>query len=419
VNQIVPFADLPFADLIVDAVYEGGGAGNSGDDPISKLLRCGNQGGFRKVGSPAKLVVLYSSLEDRDWPDGLDTATGLFVYYGDNKQPGKELHGTPQRGNELLRAVYADIHASPPQRGDVPPFFIFTKHPTTRSRRSVQFRGLAAPGGTGIAPTEDLLALWKSTGGQRFQNYRAVFTVLNAQNISRSWIEDLRRGRLLSTNCPEAWRQWVKSGTYAAVQAEPTRDHRTVDEQLPKGPLEAEIVAAIYTYFRAHPTQFEFCAARLAGMMDPNIVIDEVTRAVVDGGRDAVGRYRVGPRSDPVEMEFALEAKCYSPGVGGLKCNPVGVRETSRLISRLRHRQFGILVTTSVVGKQAYEEIRQDRHPVVVLCGRDIAQLLIAKGKNTVELVREWLVSEFPLPQEAVEGEEEDALSTQTGAHTA
>jgi hypothetical protein len=33
-----------------------------------------------------------------------------------------------------------------------------------------------------------------------------------------------------------------------------------------------------------------------------------------------------------------------------------GVREMSRLISRLRHRQFGVLVTTSYVDNQAYRE---------------------------------------------------------------
>ena len=38
----------------------------------------------------------------------------------------------------------------------------------------------------------------------------------------------------------------------------------------------------------------------------------------------------------------------------------VGYRDTSRLISRLRHRQFGILITTSYVNKYAYEEIVED-----------------------------------------------------------
>ena len=97
-------------------------------------------------------------------------------------------------------------------------------------------------------------------------------------------------------------------------------------------------------------------------------------------------------------MEFALEAKCYRPSIKGLACDSVGVKETSRLIRRLRHRQFGILVTTSVVGEQAYKEIRKDRHPVVILCGRDIAQLLIEKGLNSTERVRQWLENEFALP---------------------
>jgi hypothetical protein len=32
------------------------------------------------------------------------------------------------------------------------------------------------------------------------------------------------------------------------------------------------------------------------------------------GGWDAIGDYLIGPPSDPVAVEFALEAKCYGPG---------------------------------------------------------------------------------------------------------
>ena len=47
----VSFSDLVNSDLYIDAIYEGGNAGNAGDDPISKLLLgTGNQGGFRLVG---------------------------------------------------------------------------------------------------------------------------------------------------------------------------------------------------------------------------------------------------------------------------------------------------------------------------------------------------------------------------------
>jgi hypothetical protein len=35
-----------------------------------------------------KLVVLYSSMNDPDWPDFLDLTPGTFTYFGDNKRPG-------------------------------------------------------------------------------------------------------------------------------------------------------------------------------------------------------------------------------------------------------------------------------------------------------------------------------------------
>jgi hypothetical protein len=98
----------------------------------------------------------------------------------------------------------------------------------------------------------------------------------------------------------------------------------------------------------------------------------------------------VAPLTDRISLDFALEAKCFAPE------NAVGVKELSRLISRLRHRQFGILVTTSFLGHQAYQELRSDGHPVVVIAGADIAAILVKAGLGTPEAVREWLIAEFP-----------------------
>ncbi|MGV9170438.1 MAG: hypothetical protein ACOC38_10925 [Promethearchaeia archaeon] len=38
------FDELEDADLVIDASYEGGTKGNFSDDPLAKLLPCGNQG---------------------------------------------------------------------------------------------------------------------------------------------------------------------------------------------------------------------------------------------------------------------------------------------------------------------------------------------------------------------------------------
>ena len=109
----------------------------------------------------------------------------------------------------------------------------------------------------------------------------------------------------------------------------------------------------IIDYF-PDPYDFEQCACKIAQIMDSNIIQITPTRRVRDGGRDANGKYRVGNLSNGIELEFALEAKRYKVD------DSVGVKETSRLISRIKNRQFGIIVTTSYVGDQAYKEIIEE-----------------------------------------------------------
>jgi AspBHI-like restriction endonuclease len=93
--KAIPLESLSGADLIVDAVYQGGRKGNAGDDPLPKLMRVDSQGGFRyrgKIKGKLELLVLTTSMNDPDWPDALDPETGIFTYFGDNKKPGRDLH---------------------------------------------------------------------------------------------------------------------------------------------------------------------------------------------------------------------------------------------------------------------------------------------------------------------------------------
>lgn len=144
----------------------------------------------------------------------------------------------------------------------------------------------------------------------------------------------------------------------------------------------------IYGYFD-DPYAFEACAARLWAMLTPGTDYD-ITRRMRDGGRDAIGQLRIGPLADAIKLDFALEAKRYALRTG------VGVEEMSRLISRLRHRQFGVLVTTSYVTPQVYQEIRADEHPVVVVAARDIVAILRRHDLGTLDQLRTWLEVEFP-----------------------
>ena len=396
--RIVAYGKLPKADLIVDAVYEGGPGGRLSGEALSKLLPgVGNLGGFRASGQgdDKKFVVLFTSGEDKDWPDSLDLSTGQFVYYGDNKKPGYDLHATQRGGNRILRHVFDLLHSEPQERNRIPPFLVFEKYRTNVSARSFQYKGLAVPGFAGLPATSDLVAVWKNSNGQRFQNYRAVFTILDAPQVSRGWIDDLQEGKFRSAHAPIAWREWVKNGSYRALTAVSTTVIRNQEAQLPDTPVKAAILKTVWEHFRDTPRAFEAFAARLFQMHDQRTLIDEITRAAADGGRDAVGRYLLGISDDPVYAEFSLEAKCYRPPLPGQRRNSVGVKEVSRLISRIRHRQFGVLVTTSVIGRLAYEEVRKDGHPIVFLSGKDIADILTANGFNTPVLVKAMLENEF------------------------
>jgi hypothetical protein len=266
-TRVVPHKELSTSDLVVDAVYEGG-AGLPGE-PLSKVMPgVGNLGGFRAAGKgkDKKFVVLYTSGEDKDWPDALDLSTGQFVYYGDNKTPGHELHDTQPGGNAILRRVFDLLAAS--QRSLVPPFFVFRKYPTPASARSVQFKGLAVPGFPGLPSTSDLVAVWKTTAGQRFQNYRAVFTILDVPVIARAWLNKLN-DESTSGTAPAAWREWVETGRYRPLASENTTVIRGAHAQLPDSPVKTAILRIVYEHFKEAPVAFEAFAARLFQMHEP------------------------------------------------------------------------------------------------------------------------------------------------------
>lgn len=397
-TKVTPFKEVSTADLVVDAIYESSSDGQLSGEPISKLLPgSGNMGGFRVSGRGDRKnwIVLFSTGEDRDWPDTLDLSTGKFIYYGDNKTPGHELHDTRAGGNRVLRHAFAKLHDDTHPRVDIAPFLIFKKYPTASGARSVQFKGLAVPGFPGLSATEDLVAVWKSSDGQRFQNYRAVFTVLDVSLVKRAWVSDLAAGNPISANAPKAWVDWLVSGRYRPLAAEPTTIIRSTEQQTPDTTLKASILGCVWLHFKKAPIAFEAFAARIYQMTDSRVIIDEITRGTIDGGRDAFGRYLLGLGDDPVYAEFSLEAKCYRPPLHGETPNTVGVKEVSRLISRIRHRQFGVLVTTSVIARQAYEEVREDRHPIIFISGRDVAEILIKNGFNTPDRVEKLLEGEF------------------------
>lgn len=373
---------LQRVDLIVDAIYAGHTTERGGiADPLVPLVGVSRQGGFRYRGTKDRptLLVLTSNLAEPEWPDQLDETTGTFVYYGDNRHPGRLLHDTPRFGNQLLRQIFDWAHLG--ERDRVPPILIFTSEAIGRTFR---FRGLAVPGSPHLAATEDLVALWKTIEGQRFQNYKAVFTILDEAVISREWIHAVGRGDS-SNLAPNTWRAWVTAGGIRPLIAPRSLLVRSKAEQLPVTPGDQAILEVIRQRYKDNPYGFEACAGALTRLLMPDVSRLDLTRPWRDGGRDGIGQLRIGRNPAAIQVDFALEAKCYGAN------NSVGVREVSRLISRIKHREFGVLVTTSYVDRQAYHEVTNDGHPVILTTARDIVELLRSAGVRTPEQVETWL----------------------------
>lgn len=378
------------ANFVIDAIYEAGTAKNLGAEVLSKLIPgIGNAGGFRYVGKndSTPLVVLFSNGNEPNWPDELDPYRGTFQYYGDNRSPGRELHDTKKKGNEILRNSFQRAHGDNSDRMNCPIFLIFEG---TGEGHNVIFKGLAVPGASHLQLDEDLIALWRVSNGVRFQNYRAIFTILDAGEINGDWIREIAKNKKVDwqdARVPEVLQDWVQKRIYTPLVTEKFKEPRTKEMQIPSSILEKELIQAIHDFCGEDDFLFEAIAIRIWEDSVGVKAQSDQTRRYRDGGRDAVGKIFIGPNSDPIEMHYSLEAKHYSGD------NGVGVKELSRLISRIKHREFGVLVTTSFVSKQAYEEIRNDKHPIVVIAGSDIAKILLTKGINSKEACKKWLES--------------------------
>lgn len=413
-NNKVTFEDVingKCKKLIIDCIYENKQPNKDMSCRVlPKLMKVQNTGGFRPIGEyknnfAVKYVVLYSTGEDIYWQDDLDEELGLFIYYGDNQRAGRDILDTKLGGNLILQKSFELACSNNIEdRKKIPPFFLFQKD----ENANVKFSGLLVPGYKNINEKEWLTALWaKRSEGGRFQNYKAMFTVLDTEDGSKAnptnasidlqWINDLLEGKgYESEHAPKAWKNWIDKCVYKPLTVNVDSRIRTKEEQLPKEKDKLEMLQYIHDYFynkdrKSDATNFEPFAIVLTTLADTNIISCDNTRPSRDGGRDGIGEYRImNGLNQALKTVFAVEAKCYDLN------NSVGVKETSRLISRIRHRQFGVFVTTSYVDIQAYKEIIEDEHPIAIIAGADIIDILYQNEITDLDKLKEYLNNNFP-----------------------
>ena len=60
-----------------------------------------------------------------------------------------------------------------------------------------------------------------------------------------------------------------------------------------------------------------------------------------------------------------------------------------------------MLVTTSYVNEQAYKEVRDDGHHIIIIAGSDLVATLKTAAIGTAATLKAWLDQSFPAPDKA------------------
>ena len=383
--------------LRVDSLYRNTNNWKNPDDLFNAFFRfndgkgINNVSGFRPKSrsdinnteiTSCAFCVLITNLGELEWPDQINLETGIFTYYGDNRVPGAAIDSTPVGGNKLLQVTYENLHSN--SRDLINPFICF-EVVKTKEGSYMKFLGIAAPGGQGISSVDDLVAVWKIKDKKRFQNYRAIFTILNEGEISKLWLEDLVDGVKPheSKYAPTSWSYWVKTGIYNAMECKSEINPRTKSDQLPTSADEIRILE--YLFNNLSDREFEYAAAEIVRLLDPAFKDLLVTPASKDGGRDVIGKYYLGHAGHQIRLSAYVEAKKWKAS------SSIGVKPMMRLISRLKHRDIGVFITTSFFDQQIQKELIEDGHPVMLISGGDISRIIMKSELSSPSVLQAWV----------------------------
>ena len=187
---------------------------------------------------------------------------------------------------------------------------------------------------------------------------------------------------------PWAWRHWVEHGAVALDRIRRRVSKLLVEgrqSQMPvPGSKEARILEEIYRFYDGRKARFEalaqVVAERVIGMAGAQYIRGGLTRATADGGIDFIARLDVGAGFGRAKLIVLGQAKCERPG------RPTHGNHIARTVARLRRGWLGVYVTTSYFSAQTQREVIEDRYPIVLVCGRRLAEevhkMLVERGND-------------------------------------
>jgi len=317
------------------------------------------------------------------WNDSFDVDNGRVLYYGDNKDPGRDPGTAP--GNRLLLECFR-LHTSTARdlRMSAPPVVLFRAVAEAgRVKGYVEFQGF------GIIRGVELITQFDQALGRSFSNYAyEIVTFSQArerESFDWTWISQRRNPALTAEetlrSAPWAWRQWIERGSPSVEEVCQRRVSKLLitpvaAQKAPAGSKQAEALRQVYEFYSGlRKARFEALAARVT----QRVVEKEgatyrfgwITPPSSDHGVDYVGRLDVGTGFSSAKMIVLGQAKCERLDAS------TGGNHIARTVARLKRGWLGAYVTTSHFSESVQREVIEDEYPILLVHGLRVAEEVV------------------------------------------
>lgn len=313
------------------------------------------------------------------WRDIIDSDNGYIRYFGDNKAPS--LDPNTVRNNHLIRQFDMHNTSDPLVRKYSAPIIFFENVKVEN-----KIKGYKKFIGYGVVSRVERIIEFDQQRGEYFPNYVFDFILLGLEEENETldwhWIEDRRNADLeinsVNRHAPKSWKEWLRKGNVSLPSMQ-----RKIYKSLilsPKAQMESDpstlkILNSIYDYYSDKKHNFEF----LSAFITERIIIDNggnykfgwITAKSGDGGVDYIGKIPVGSGFASTDIVVLGQAKCIKIGSG------ISGHDLARTVARLKRGWIGAFVTTGVYSDRAQKEMLEDKYPILLINGLNVAETVI------------------------------------------
>jgi len=345
----------------------------------------------------------------KPWTDILLPDEGYVYYNGDNQTPGSMPKGKPNSGNQRMEELWKLYFSKKLEDRKVAcPILIFEQTNDVKGKK----KGYRKFRGYGIVTKIEVRQEFAPKTDSVFSNYLFEISLLKIppEGLDWQWIND-RRDEMLSLedsnrNAPKAWKDWVKNGNSAIERNRQKILHYEIADEKEQreelSNLHKQILDKVVEWYPESKDKgkFEALASLIASEYFGNMHYERgwVTKQSGDMGVDFVGGLKITNEHAPNPPGTVL-GNTQLIVIGQAKCRTKyythkgeDAKDIARVASRLQRGYVGIYVTTGVYKKSTQKEVSIDKYPIILINGRQMADLLHLYSTRTGKDIKTILI---------------------------